>query len=253
MTQTALVTGGSKGIGAATAKRLAEDGYRVVLLARGREAIDKTCSQIRSRHGEAIGITCDIADKKSVDEALDRIQEEVGTPGILVNNAGFGGPFHRIDQVSDDEWEAIFAVNVRGPFWFCRALLPKMKRQNFGRVINIGSVQSLRGAVHSSTYVSTKHALVGFTKSLACEWGPFGITCNIVCPGYVRTEMLPPNFEETSGLSSRIPAGRFASPDEIADAVSFLARAGSAYVNGAVITVDGGLIAGYDNPPKEAI
>jgi len=253
VTQTALVTGGSKGIGAATARRLAEDGYRVVILARGEAAMAAICDELRSRGDDAVGIRCDITERKSVDEALRRIEGEVGSPGILVNNAGFGGPFHRVDEVSDEEWETVFATNVRAPFWFCRALLPKMKEQGFGRVINIGSIQSLRGAALSSTYVATKHALVGYTKALACEWARWGITCNVICPGYVKTEMLPADFEDTSGLRPRIPAGRFAEPREIADAVSFLAREGSAYFNGAVLTIDGGLIAGYDAAPKEGL
>lgn len=241
MTQIALVTGGSRGIGAATARRLAEDGHRVIILS-------------RTPPGEtsaSLWISCDVTDKNSVENALHRIQQELGVPGILVNNAGFGGPLHRIDQVADEEWETVFATNVRAPFWFCRALLPQMKQQGFGRVINIGSIQSLRGSPLSSTYIASKHALAGYTKALACEWGRWGITCNVICPGYVNTGMLPPDFQESSGIKSHIPAGRLADPHEIADAVSFLAGPRSAYINGAELTIDGGLIVGYAAPSQE--
>jgi 3-oxoacyl-[acyl-carrier protein] reductase len=251
MSRLALVTGGSKGIGAATARKLAKDGFHVLIIARNEPPITALCVEIRSRGGEASGLSCDITNSEDVAAALDRIQTEWGAPAILVNNAGFGGPFHRADEVTNEEWETIFATNVRAPFWFCRNLLPKMKSQGFGRVINIGSVQSLRGAARSSTYVATKHALLGYTKALACEWGQWGITCNIICPGYVKTEMLVPDFEDNSGLRPRIPAGRFAQPEEIAEAVSFLAAGNAAYINGAVLTIDGGLIAGYVATPGD--
>lgn len=218
MAHIALVTGGSRGIGAAIARQLADDGYRVVTLARS----------------QPVDVLCDVTDRKSVHAALERIQAQVGSPDILVNNAGFGGPFHRIDEIDDAEWETIFATNIRAPFWFCRALLPQMKARGFGRVINIGSIQSLRAAPLSSTYIATKHALIGFTKAVASEWGRWGITCNAICPGYV-----------TTGPKANIPAGRFAHPGEVAHAVSFLAGPNSAYTNGAVLTIDGGLIAGY--------
>lgn len=251
MKRTALVTGGSKGIGAATAKRLAEDGYRTAIIARDAKPIAAVCAEIQAQGGEAVGITCDVTDWNSVNAALRRITGEMHSVDILVNNAGVGGPFHRIDEVEDHEYETIFATNVRASFWFCRAFLPCMKSRGFGRIINIGSVQSLRGAAFSSTYAATKHAIVGYTKSLACEWGQWGITCNVICPGYVSTGMLPDHFDESSGLKDRIPARRFAEPQEIADMVSFLARPTSGYFNGAVLTVDGGLIAGYDSATKD--
>ncbi len=165
---------------------------------------------------------------------------------MLVNCAGVGGPFHRIDEVAPAEWDRIFAVNVRGPWLLCRRLLPAMAARGRGRVINIASVQGLRGAARSSTYVASKHALVGLTRALALEWGARGVTVNAVCPGYVATAMgLRPEVDPgAAAAQARIPAGRQAEPGEIAGAVAFLAGDDAVYVNGAVLVVDGGLSAG---------
>ncbi len=163
---------------------------------------------------------------------------------ILINNAGIGGPFHRTDEVSEEEWDSVFNTNVKAAFLFCKALLPIMKKQQFGRVINISSVYGKTGGALSSAYAASKHALVGYTKSLAVEWGKYNITCNLVSPGYANTSMGADNDEYHADIIAGIPAQRLAAPEEIAKLVAFLVQPGSSYINGADIVIDGGFLAG---------
>ena len=178
---------------------------------------------------------------------LDLVENEIGPVDLLVNNAGLGGPFHTIVEVSLAEWEQVLGINVKGPFLLCRRLVPLMAARGWGRVVNIASVQGLRGAARSSTYSTSKHALVGLTRSLAVEWGDRGVTCNAICPGYVDTAM---GLDETRnpGITrsamARIPAARQATPAEVAGLVTYLAGEEAAYVNGAVLPIDGGFCAG---------
>lgn len=243
--RTAIVTGASRGIGAAIAVRLAASGARVALLARDQSALESVAGAIAGQGGQAAAVRCDVTSRESVDEAIAAVTRTFGVPLLLVNNAGYGGPFHRTDEVSSEEWDAIFAVNVRSAFYFCGRLLPRMKEAGFGRVVNIASILGVAGGARSSTYSAAKHALVGYTKSIAGEWGRHGITCNAICPGYVRTAMLEGHGPAPeSSLALRVPAGRLAQPEEIASAVEHLCGTGSAYVNGAALVIDGGLLAG---------
>jgi 3-oxoacyl-[acyl-carrier protein] reductase len=182
-----------------------------------------------------------VTDRAQVDAAIERVREHWGDPSVLVNNAGYGGPFHTLDQVSDDNWDRVFHTNVRAAFWLCRALLPGMRAAGFGRIINIASVEGLAGAAGSANYIASKHALIGYTRAIAVEWGRFGITCNAICPGFVDTGMSA-GFDAAQ-LGQRIPAGRLGTADEIARVAAFLAAEESGYLNGSVLAVDGGLLA----------
>ncbi|GAB4222884.1 MAG: glucose 1-dehydrogenase [Acidobacteriota bacterium] len=232
----ALVTGSAGGIGRAVVAALADAGCAVA----GLDQVDA------GRDAEDLALRGDVSEPDTVERAVERVGSALGPVEVLVNAAGIGGPFHRVDEVALDEWERLFAVNVRGPWLLCRRLLPEMAARRRGRVINIASVQGLRGAARSSTYVATKHALVGLTRALALEWGGHGITVNAICPGYVDTPMgLRPDVDPGAAQAlARIPSGRQARPDEVAAAVAFLAGERAAYVNGAVLVVDGGLSAG---------
>jgi 3-oxoacyl-[acyl-carrier protein] reductase len=238
----ALVTGASRGIGAAIAEALAESGRRVVLLARDAEALSRLEKKLVAAGAQAHSFVCDVSNGAAVEATLARVEASLGVPGIIVNNAGVGGPFHRADEVSKEEWEALFGVNVDGVYHLCRWALPRMKAGGYGRIVNISSIQGLFGGARSSTYAATKHALIGYTRSLAAEWGAFGITCNAVCPGYIDTEMLL-NADPASRteLLRRIPARRFGTPEEVAKVVAFLVGPHGGYINGSALVVDGGL------------
>jgi 3-oxoacyl-[acyl-carrier protein] reductase len=241
----AIVTGAAQGIGLAISKKLAEDGFHVIAL------------DIHERALKTLGRTpfispylCDVGDPHQVVAVCEKILKDHGTPWALINNAGWGGPFHRLDEVSDDEWTRIFNINVRGAFTFSRELLPAMAKKKKGRIVNIASIQGLFGAERSSTYIASKHALIGYTKAIAVEWGPMGIACNAICPGYIDTHQgarseHSKNFLER--VKSRTPVGRTAKPQEVAELVAFLVspkNENGNYLNGSILTLDGGITAG---------
>ncbi|QRO00388.1 SDR family oxidoreductase [Archangium violaceum] len=238
----ALVTGASRGIGAAIAEVLAENGFRLALWGRDEEALSRVEKKLTSTGAQVRSFLCDVADEAAVNATLGKIEASLGVPGVIVNNAGYGGPFHRVDEVSKEEWDTLFGVNVDGVRHLCRWALPRMKAGGYGRIVNISSIQGLFGGALSSTYVATKHALIGYSKAIAAEWGPYGITCNAVCPGYTDTEMLAkadPGMRKE--LLRRIPAGRFATPEEVARLVAFLVGPFAGYINGSALVIDGGL------------
>lgn len=238
----AVVTGASRGIGAAIAEVLAADGYQVALLARDVEALARLEKKLTAAGGRARSFLCDVADEAAVNATLSSVETHLGTPGVIVNNAGVGGPFHRVDEVSREEWDALFAVNVDGVRHFCRWALPRMKAGGYGRIVNIASIQALFGGARSSTYAATKHAVIGFSKSIAAEWGAYGITCNAVCPGFIDTEMLAKaDPAARTELLRRIPAGRFGTPEEVARLVAFMVGPHGGYINGSAVVMDGGL------------
>ncbi|UCF67893.1 MAG: SDR family oxidoreductase [Acidobacteriota bacterium] len=245
-TSVALVTGAARGIGRAIADRLLGDGHAVALLDLDDSALQHAASQLSAR-GPTLALHCDVGGAEAVRTALSEIRTRLGEIGVLINNAGIGGPFHRIDEVSDEEWERVFRTNVKGVFLLCRELLPRMRQRRFGRIVNIASIQGLRGAARSTTYVASKHAVVGYTRALAVEWGAHGVTCNAVCPGYIDTAMgvqedaIPGHAEQ---IRARTPAGRIGTATEVAALVSYLVGAEGSYVNGACFVIDGGITAG---------
>ncbi len=224
----AVVTGGARGIGAAIVDRLA--GIHQV-----------ACFDLEPTAGWSQ--VCDVGRPEQVAAAIARVEAELGPVEVVVNNAGIGGPFHRVDEVSDDEWTRIIDTNLRSVFLMARAVLPGMKARGFGRVVNIASSLGLAGARLSSTYTATKHGVIGYTKAIAAEWGEHGITCNAVCPGYIDTSMAHQDEVDASKIVARTPAGRLGTSAEVADAVAWLVSDEARFVNGAVLTVDGGLVA----------
>ncbi|WP_235827955.1 SDR family NAD(P)-dependent oxidoreductase [Brevibacillus migulae] len=242
-----LITGAGQGIGKETAKRLARQGISVGLLDINLENAKLVEEEIRNDGGSAIAVACDVGSRKSVENALALVESHFGaTPLLLVNNAGVGGPFHRVDEVSDEEWEWIMNTNLRSVFLFTRYLLPKMKQAGYGRIVNIASVQGQFGASRSSTYVASKHGMIGYTKAIAAEWGHEGITCNAICPGYVDTAMGIKSPEITDyfrKVLEKTPVKRIGLPTEIAAMAAFLVGPESGYINGATITMDGGITA----------
>lgn len=243
---TAIITGAGGGIGGAIADVLSGDGIFTILLGRNTEKLRATAVRIFTKKKQGAFYQCDVTKRSDIERVINletaRLQQN---KLILINNAGYGGPFQRTDEMSEEEWDAIFNTNVKAAFLFCKQLLPMMKETGWGRVINIASVYGSVGGILSSAYSASKHALVGYTKSIAAEWGQHGITCNCISPGFIETNMgAAPGTDYHKNILPRIPAQRQGTPEEIAKLVSFLTKEESAYINGADIIADGGLLAG---------
>ena len=241
---TAIITGASGGIGAAIASELLRCGVFTVLLSRNEDKLKALVASLFIKENTGAFYKCDVTKRSDIETIIyleaTRLQH---SNIILINNAGYGGPFQGTDKMSEDEWDAIFNTNVKAAFLFCKQLLPVMKENGWGRVINIASVYGSVGGALSAAYSASKHALVGYTKSIASEWGQYGITCNCVSPGFVNTNMGAGSSEDyLSNVLTQIPAQRQGTPHEVAKLVSFLAKDESGYINGADIVIDGGLL-----------
>lgn len=241
----ALITGAGAGIGAAIAEKIIEAVDHLILFDLNLEPISLLAQKLQQKHNKIIQVyQCDVGDGVRVEQILNQIKETGNLPNIVVNNAGFGGPFHTLDQVTDAEWDRVINTNLRSLFYFARYLLPEMKKQSYGKIVNIASIQGLLGASLSSTYVASKHGVIGYTKAIAAEWGEYGISCNAICPGYVDTRMGVQDAAITNHMEKVIhltPAKRIATPQEIAELANYLISDHAAFINGASITIDGGL------------
>ncbi|MFW6076947.1 MAG: 3-oxoacyl-[acyl-carrier-protein] reductase [Hyphomicrobiales bacterium] len=237
----ALVTGASRGIGAATAHALAAQGRHVVCAARSADRLEQVKQEIESAGGSASITTCDISDGQQIAQMVEAVADEHGRLDILVNNAGVTRD-NLLLRMSDEEFDEVIATNLRSVFIACRAAMRPMMRGKWGRVINLSSVSGLVGNTGQSNYAAAKAGIIGFTKSLAKEMAPKGITANAVAPGFIATDMtddLPQQVKD--GVLKVTPAGRFGQPEEIAAAVAYLASEQAGYVTGQVLTVDGGM------------
>ncbi len=245
MKTTAIITGASSGIGAAIAFALSHKNIDVILLARNKERLHEVASQITKNGGSCSYQVCDVTKRSDIERVLQAIQPQIiNSKLILINNAGYGGAFQKTNEVSEEEWDAIFNTNIKAPFLFCKYLLPLMKKNGWGRVINIASVYGSVGGALSSAYAASKHALVGYTKSIAAEWGEYNITCNTISPGFTNTQMgADANAASYQNIIQQIPLKRQAMPEEIAQLVLFLCNENSSYINGSDILIDGGLLA----------
>ncbi len=242
----AIVTGAGSGIGRAIATRLAHDGCRAVVLDLDQQAAEKVAAEIVEQGLEAVALGgVDVSDRAQVNAAADRVRTEVGPPLVLVNNAGIPG-FKAFLDITDEKWNRIMEVNLNGPFYFCQAVVPDMIEAGWGRIVNISSSSAQSGQPYMIHYVTSKAGLIGFTKALALELGPHGITVNTIPPGFVDTPML--RGSEQRGLlggtvdetAERTPVRRAGTPEDIAHACSFLVSEGASYVTGQVIGVNGG-------------
>jgi len=242
----AIVTGSARGIGAATARRLASDGMAVAVLDLDEAACAGTVKEIADAGGRAIAVGTDVSDRTQVEAAVQRVASELGAPGVLVNNAGVIRD-NLLFKMTDDDWETVMGVHLRGAFLMTRAVQKHMVEQRWGRVVNLSSSSALgnRGQVN---YSAAKAGLQGFTKTLAIELGPFGITANAVAPGFIATDMTAATAERVGvafdvfakGAAERIPVRRVGQPDDVAHTISFLASEGAGFVSGQVIYVAGG-------------
>ena len=235
------MTGASRGIGRATALRLARDGKLVILVSRTVESLEQVRSAIQEAGGAAEVRPCDVGDGEAVAAMIEEVASSHGRLDILVNNAGMTRD-GLILRMSDADFDDVINVNLRSAFIACRAAARPMMRGRFGRIVNIGSVTGLVGNAGQANYAAAKAGLVGMTKSIGKELGSKGITANVVAPGFIETDMthaLPQQLKDE--VVKTIPARRFGAAEEIAHAVSFIASDEAAYVNGQVLVVDGGL------------
>lgn len=238
----ALVTGASRGLGKAIATQLAADGHHMVLVARSADAIEAVAAEITSSGGSAESCQCDLGDDAAVDALLGGVVEHHGRLDILVNNAGITRD-GLILRMSDEDFDAVITTNLRAAFRLCRGAARPMMRGRWGRIINIGSVVGVIGNPGQANYAAAKAGLIGMTKSIGKELGGKGITANVVAPGFIGTDMtdaLPEKLIKEA--VAKLPLKRLGLPEEIADAVSFLASEKAGYITGHVLAVDGGLL-----------
>ena len=245
--RTAIVTGAASGIGLAIAQRLAADGLAVAIFDRDADAGATAAAKITAEGdgARAIAVAVDVTDRAQIDAGVERVRAELGRPTVLVNNAGLDG-FDKFLSISEDTWNRILAVNLTGTFLSCQAVVPHMVEEGWGRIVNISSSSAQGGQPMMTHYVAAKAGVIGFTKALALELGPKGITVNTIPPGFIDTPML--RRSESKGFlgegveahAARTPVRRVGRPEDIAAMCSFVVRDEAGYVTGQVLGVNGG-------------
>ena len=242
----AIVTGAARGIGAATAQRLARDGHAVAVLDLDEGACAGTVEAITAAGGRALAVGVDVSQSDQVEAAVKRVTEELGAPTILVNNAGIIRD-NLLFKMTVDDWDSVMAVHLRGAFLMTKAVQAYMTQEKYGRIVNLSS-SSAQGHRGQANYSAAKAGLQGFTKTLAIELGKFGVTANAVAPGFIQTDMTRATAERI-GVSfddfikhsaSQIPVQRVGQPEDIAATISFLCSEEAGFVSGQVIYVAGG-------------
>jgi 3-oxoacyl-[acyl-carrier protein] reductase len=242
----AIVTGAARGIGAATAQRLAQDGFAVAVLDLDEGSAKGTVDAIESAGGRALAVGADVSDAAAVEAAVERIVAELGPPTVLVNNAGVTRD-NMLFKMTETDWDTVMNVHLRGAFLMARAAQKHMIDATWGRIVNLSSVSAL-GNRGQANYSTAKAGLQGFTKTLAIELGKFGVTANAIAPGFIQTEMTKATaermgiaFEDFIAFAAKeIPVQRVGQPEDIAHLVSFLVSEGAGFVSGQVIYAAGG-------------
>ena len=242
----AIVTGGARGIGAATAIRLAEDGHAVAVLDLDSEHCSGTVEAITDRGCESLAIGVDVSDESSVAEAMEAVVSGLGEPTVLVNNAGILRD-NLLFKMTTTDWDAVLGVHLRGAFLMSRAVQSHMRDAGFGRIVNLSST-SASGNRGQANYAAAKAGIQGLTKTLAIELGRFGVTVNAVAPGFIQTDMTAATAERMgiplddfiAGAAAQIPVGRVGQPEDVAHAVSYLVSEAASFVSGQVLYLAGG-------------
>ena len=240
--QIAVVTGAGRGIGRAIALKFAAAGADVVCVSRTAENAEKAAAEVRALGRRAWAFAVDVSDPAAIAAAAEKILAETGRVDVLVNNAGVTKD-GLLMRMSEADWDTVLDTNLRGAFLFTKAFTRTFLKQRSGRIINLASVIGLIGNAGQCNYAASKAGLIGFTKSVAKEFGSRGVTCNAIAPGFIATDMtaaLDDKLKEA--LLKQIPLGALGEPDDIAEAALYLAGPGGRYVTGQVLTVDGGMV-----------
>jgi 3-oxoacyl-[acyl-carrier protein] reductase len=241
--RTALVTGASRGIGRAAAIALGAAGFAVCVNYRAQEdAAREVVRTIRAADGEATAIQADVSKREEVEALFRQVGEQLGPPAVLVNNAGITRDTLLL-RLSEDDWDAVLNTNLRGAYLCTKVALRSMLKARWGRIINVSSVVGLTGNPGQANYAAAKAGLIGFTRSVAREVANRSITVNALAPGYITTDITRDLPEELKArILEMIPAGRFGTPEDVADAAVFLASDAARYITGQVLNVDGGFV-----------
>jgi 3-oxoacyl-[acyl-carrier protein] reductase len=241
-TGVAVVTGGTRGIGLAVAKRLVADGYDVLLTYRGdAEAAEAAKSELSGSDRQVEAIAADISTAEGAGVTIEAAMQQLGRLDVLVNNAGITRDT-LLMRMNDEDWDDVLATNLKGAFLTSKAAIRPMLRQRSGRIVNVSSVVGQVGNAGQANYAAAKAGLIGFTKSLAKEVGSRGITVNAIAPGFIDTRMTAGLPDETKAtILERTPLNRFGAPEDVAGAVAFLIGPDASFITGHTLTVDGGL------------
>lgn len=238
----AIVTGASRGLGKAIALRLAKEGADVACIARSVESAQPTVEAIKTLGREALACGVDVSDEAAVTAAVEEIVGTFGGVDILVNNAGINRD-GLLARMSADDWDAVVDTNLKGAFYWTKPVSRLMSKARSGRIVNMSSIIGLMGNAGQANYAASKAGLIGFTKSVAREFASRGITANVICPGFIETDMtaaLPEKVRQD--ILSRVPLGRMGQVEDVAGLVAFLAGPDAAYITAQVLTVDGGMV-----------
>jgi len=238
----ALVTGASRGLGRAIALALAAEGASIAAVARSEEALQPTLEAIRAAGGVAEPFALDVADSAAAETTVEKIIARFAHIDVLVNNAGVTRD-GLLMRMSAEAWDTVIDTNLKGAFNLTKPVGRLMVKQRAGRIINISSVIGLMGNAGQANYAASKAGLIGFTKSVAREFASRGITCNVVCPGFIETDMTKDLSDDLkTKLLERIPLQRLGQPEDVAGVVTFLTSPAANYITGQILTVDGGMV-----------
>jgi len=238
----ALVTGASRGLGKSIALALAQEGAAIAAVARTEDALKETLETIRAAGGVAEPFAGDVSDTAAMEALVEKIAARFEHIDVLVNNAGVTRD-GLLARMKSEDWDAVINTNLKGAFNLTRTVGRLMVRQRSGRIINISSVIGLMGNAGQANYAASKAGLIGFSKSVAREFASRGITCNVICPGFIETDMTRELKEDMrTKLLERIPLQRFGQPEDVAGVVAFLCSPASSYITGQILTVDGGMV-----------
>jgi 3-oxoacyl-[acyl-carrier protein] reductase len=240
--RTALITGGARGIGLTIARRFAQAGADCVLFDLDAQSLEQAASEIHALGRKAEFFQVNVTKGDEVSSAVEKTLDKVGRVDILINNAGITRD-GLILRMSEDDWDAVLSVNLRGAFLATKAVARSMMKQRYGRIINIASIIGVMGNAGQANYAASKAGLIGLTKSTAKEFASRGVTCNAIAPGFIQTDMTHALPEETrKRLQEHIPMGTLGEPIDVAEAALFLVSDAARYITGQVLVVDGGMV-----------